>query len=108
MANSNSIRYGEGTDTVLNTAAQIDSIGQDFFNEYSDLFALIQNELATAWKGEDADAFQTKANETKPHYDSMRDVISEYAAFLRNTANAHDSRMEDSKNQVQSNCSFGD
>ena len=36
MAN-NSIRYAEGTETVVNTAAQISSLGDDFFREYTSL-----------------------------------------------------------------------
>ena len=107
MAN-NTIRYGEGTDTVVNTASQVDSIGDDFFREYTALFSLIQKDLPDVWKGDDAALFVQKAEAVKPHYDSMRDIITEYAAFLRNTANAHDARMEDSKSQVQTNCSFGD
>ena len=105
MAN-NSIRYGEGTETVVNTSAQISSLGDDFFREYTSLYNLVENELANCWKGEDSEAFKQKVNEMKHYFDSMRDVITEYATFLRNTANAHDARMEDSKSQVQSNCTF--
>ncbi|MBR1823364.1 MAG: WXG100 family type VII secretion target [Ruminococcus sp.] len=105
MAN-NSIRYGEGTETVVNTAAQISSLGDDFFREYTALYTLVENDLSNCWKGEDADAFKQKVNEMKHYFESMRDVITEYATFLRNTANAHDARMEDSKGQVQSNCNF--
>lgn len=105
MAN-NSIRYGEGTETVVNTASQISSLGDDFFREYTSLYNLVENELANCWKGEDSEAFKQKVNEMKHYFDSMRDVITEYATFLRNTANAHDARMEDSKSQVQSNCTF--
>ena len=100
MAGINSVRYSEGTDTIVTTSMEISSLGDDFFREYNDLYALVENELATVWKGEDSDAFRQKVNET------MRDTISEYALFLRNTANAHEARMEDSKGQVQSNCTF--
>ena len=103
---ANSIRYSEGTDSVVTTAAQISSLGDDFFREYSQLYALVENELSNVWKGVDSDAFKSKLEDEKHFFESMRDVITEYATFLRNTANAHDARMEDSKSQVQSNCSF--
>lgn len=105
MAN-NSIHYSEGTDAVVTVSTQIDTLGDDFFREYTELYNLVENELAACWKGEDYDAFKTKVNEEKHFFESMRDVISEYATFLRNTANAHDARMEDSKSQVQTNCNF--
>ena len=102
----NSIRYSEGTESIVNTAAQISSLGDDFFREYSDLYALVENDLTAYWQGDDADAFKSKVDAEKHFFDSMRDVITEYATFLRNTANAHDARMEDSKSQVQTNCAF--
>lgn len=105
MAN-NSIRYTEGTDTVVTIASQISSLGDDFFREYTQLYNMIDTDLVACWKGEDADAFKTKVEGEKHFFESMRDVINEYATFLRNTANAHDARMGDSKEQVQSNCSF--
>lgn len=105
MAN-NSIRYSEGTDSVVNIASQISSLGDDFFREYTQLYNMIENDLAACWKGEDAETFNAKVEGEKHFFESMRDVINEYATFLRNTANAHDARMEDSKGQVQSNCSF--
>jgi hypothetical protein len=105
MAN-NFIRYSEGTDTVVNTALQISSLGDSFFNEYTALYNLVENDLAACWKGEDSDAFRMKVNEEKHFFESMRDVISEYSAFLRNTANAHNARMEDSKDQANVLCNF--
>lgn len=104
MAN-NSIRYTEGTETVVNIASQITSLGDDFFREYTQLYNMVETDLAACWKGEDAEAFKTKVEGEKHFFESMRDVINEYATFLRNTANAHDARMYDSKEQVSS-CSF--
>ena len=104
MAN-NSIRYTEGTETVVNIASQITSLGDDFFREYTQLYNMVETDLAACWKGEDAEAFKTKVEGEKHLFESMRDVINEYATFLRNTANAHDARMNDSKEQVSS-CSF--
>jgi len=100
------VRYSEGTDTVVTISTQIDALGDDFFREYNDLYVLVENELSSCWKGEDYEAFRQKVNEEKHFFESMRDVISEYATFLRNTANAHDARMQDSKGQVQNNCNF--
>lgn len=102
----NSIRYSEGTDSIINTAAAISELGDEFFNEYTQLYNLVENELSNVWKGEDSDAFKNKVNEEKRYFETMRDIINEYATFLRNTANAHEARMEDSRSQVDSNCAF--
>ncbi|MBQ9894477.1 MAG: hypothetical protein IJM38_03730 [Ruminococcus sp.] len=105
MAN-NSIRYSEGTDSVINTATQISELGDEFFREYTQLYNLVEGDMASNWKGEDFDAFKQRVNDEKHFFETMRDIITEYATFLRNTANAHEARMEDSKTQVDSNCSF--
>ncbi|MBQ3885502.1 MAG: WXG100 family type VII secretion target [Ruminococcus sp.] len=102
----NSIRYSEGTDSIINTAAAISELGDEFFNEYTQLYNLVENELSNVWKGEDSDAFKNKVNEEKRYFETMRDIINEYATFLRNTANAHEARLEDSRSQVDSNCAF--
>ena len=78
MAN-NSIRYTEGTETVVNIASQITSLGDDFFREYTQLYNMVETDLAACWKGEDAEAFKTKVEGENPFFESMRDVINEYA-----------------------------
>jgi len=103
---SNSIRYSEGTDSIINTAAAISELGDEFFNEYTQLYDLVEGELSNVWKGEDSNAFKNKVTEEKRYFETMRDIINEYATFLRNTANAHEARMEDSRSQVDSNCAF--
>lgn len=102
----NSIRYSEGTDSIINTAAAISELGDEFFNEYTQLYNLVEGELSNVWKGEDSNAFKNKVTEEKRYFETMRDIINEYATFLRNTANAHEARMEDSRSQVDSNCAF--
>lgn len=103
---ANSIDFSEGTEAVVDISTKIDSLGDDFFKEYTDLYELVANDLAACWKGDDFSAFQAKIEGEKHFFESMRDVISEYATFLRNTANAHDARMEDSKEQVSTNVNF--
>lgn len=102
----NSIRYSEGADSIRAIAAKIDNLNDDFYSEYTEFYSIVEGELMSNWKGDDSDAFRAKANDEKSHFESMKDVISEYATFLRNTANAHEARMEDSKDQVGTACAF--
>ena len=104
---SNYIRYSDGPEAIRRVAAKIDNLNDDFFAEYTEFYSVIDGDLMNNWKGEDSDNFRTKATNEKSHFESMKDVISEYATFLRNTANAHEARMEDSKAQVSA-CNFDD
>ena len=102
----NTIRYAEGTETVVQVSIDIDNLADEFFTEYNALYLLVENELGTVWRGEDYEAFKQKVNAEKHYFDSMRDVMNEYATFLRNTANANQGRMDDSKSQVETGCDF--
>ena len=102
----NSILYSEGTDKVIRIAAEIDSLSDDFNSEYNNMYSMIEGELSGFWKGEDSDAFRERVGEMKHFFDTMRETMCDYAAFLRNTANAHEARAEDSLKQIDNNCSF--
>ena len=103
---ANSIRYSEGTDSILNTAAKIDSLNDEFYSEYTEFYSTIEGELMVNWKGEDSEAFREKVGDMKHFFDTMREAMNDYAAFLRQTANAHESRMEDSRSMIDTNCKF--
>ena len=103
---ANSIRYSEGTDTIINTSAKIDSLNDEFFSEYTEFYGYVDGELVNCWRGEDADYFKQKAYEAKPNFERLRDILSEYSSYLKNTANAHEARMMDSKEQAVNRCSF--
>lgn len=102
----NSIRYSEGTGEVVQIAAQIEALSDDFGNEYTQMYSMIDGDLSDAWKGEDSEAFREKVGDMKHFFDTMREAMCDYATFLRNTANAHEARMEESRAQADSNCSF--
>ncbi len=102
----NIINYSAGTERVIQIAAQVDALSDDFNNEYTQMYSMIEGELSSAWKGEDSVAFKEKVGEMKHFFDTMRETMNEYATFLRNTANAHEARMDDSRTLVDSNCDF--
>jgi WXG100 family type VII secretion target len=102
----NIINYSAGTERVIQIAAQVDALSDDFNNEYTQMYSMIEGELSSAWKGEDSVAFKEKVGEMKHFFDTMRETMNEYATFLRNTANAHEARMDDSRTLIDANCDF--
>lgn len=103
-----SIRFSAGTDTIVSTAAKIDNYNDEFYSEYTEFYSVIEGELKANWKGEDSDAFNQKADNVKPLFTEIKEIISDYATCLRNAANAHESRMEESRSQADSLGSLGD
>ena len=102
----NSILYSGGTEKVLQIANQIDLLSEDFKNEYDKMYSMIEVELAAFWKGEDSEAFREKVGQKKIFFENMRETMCDYATFLRNTANAHEARAEDSLEQIDGKCDF--
>ena len=102
----NIINYSAGTEQVIQVAAQIDALSDDFNNEYTQMYSMIEGELSSAWKGEDSVAFKEKVGEMKHFFDTMRETMNDYASFLRQTANAHEARMEDSRSMAGTACDF--
>jgi len=102
----NTVRYSEGTEMIIQIAAKIVDLSIDFGNEYNQMYSMIESELSAAWKGEDSETFKEKVGEMKQFFDNMRGVMCDYAAFLKNTAVAHEARMENSKAYADSNCSI--
>ena len=94
---ANTINYLSGTDAVVAAANKLDSLNDDFFSTYSEFYSLIEGDLMVNWKGEDSDAFRQRCNDTKPHFELMKEIIAEYAAFLRKTAFEHEKRMQESR-----------
>lgn len=103
---ANIIHFSEGTESVLNKATLISSIGDEFFGEYNELYSLVENDLSRVWKGEDSEALKVVVNNEKVHFESMREVINDYVNFLITTAKAHEARKDDSKEQASANCQF--
>lgn len=104
----NIINYSAGTEQIVKIAAQIEALSDDFNNEYTQMYSMIEGELSICWKGEDSDAFREKVGEMKHFFDTMRETMCDYATFLRNTANSHEARMNDSRVMADSACSFSD
>lgn len=102
----NYIRLTEGTEALRATATKLDTLNDDFFSKYSKFYSIIDSELRMNWKGDDSDAFYRQAQNAKVYFEEMREILTEYSAFLRNTANSNDAREEDSRAQANAQCTF--
>ena len=98
----NKVKFSEGTDAVVTKAGKIDTGNDEFYAEYTKFFSIIDGELICNWKGEDADKFYQETKSIKPFFEQMNEIISEYSVCFRNSANAHKSRMEESKSKAAS------
>ena len=93
-----SIRFSSGTDSVLASAARLDSLNEEFESIFTSFYSTVESDLMTNWKGEDSDAFRQKTADMRSNFESMRDIITEYANFLRSAARAHEARQQESRN----------
>jgi len=96
------INIPDGTGAILNVATDLDGLVDEFFKEYSELTTMTEGDLAASWKGDDYIKFKTNVDNSKPKFERLRDILTEYASNLRNDAQAHENRVADSAAQVDS------
>lgn len=97
---SRSIRFSEGTDALLASAAQLDSLNESYVRNYTSFYSLLESDVASNWRGEDAETFRIKSEEMRMMFESLQEIISSYSDALRNAAKANEARMEESRNAV--------
>ena len=66
-------------------AAKVDQEADNYYREYKGLLTDVSTLTTSDWKGEDATEFQNKVNNFEPDFNKMKQLMNEYAEFLRNT-----------------------
>lgn len=75
-------------------AAKVDEEAQGYYNEYQNLLREVETLTSSDWRGEAADAFREKVKNFEPDFNKMKELMNEYAAFLRNAADNYRNTQE--------------
>ncbi len=87
--------------TQLDTAAgKVEELATNYFEEYTKLYELV-TELQNAWAGADNTAYTNQINEFKDDFQRMKNLMDDYAQFLRETAAKYRSVQEEIKTGAQ-------
>ena len=70
---------------LTNAAVAIEGLAGDYSQIYTALFSDV-GALQSAWQGKDNQAFTTQIEGFKNDFEMMKELMDEYATFLRNAA----------------------
>lgn len=83
-------------------AAKVDQEADNYYREYKGLLTDVSTLTTSDWKGEDATEFQNKVNNFEPDFNKMKELMNEYANFLRQAADNYDNTQDNVLNAVNS------
>lgn len=83
-------------------AAKVDQEAADYFNEYNGLLKDVETLTSTDYTGEDAKEFLQKVRGFEPDFNKMKELMNEYASFLRQAADNYQNTQENVKSMIKS------
>lgn len=83
-------------------AAKVDQEADNYYREYKGLLTDVGTLTTSDWKGEDATEFQNKVNNFEPDFNKMKQLMNEYAEFLRKAADNYQNTQTNVKNTIKS------
>lgn len=89
-------------ETLRAQAAKVDQEAQNYYSEYQGLLRDVDEFTATDYKGADAEAFKNKVYNFEPDFNKMKELMNEYASFLRQAADNYDNTQENVINTINS------
>lgn len=89
-------------DELRRGARAVDNEASQYHSLYTNLLADVQTMTATDWTGEDATAFYNQVEGFRSDFDKMKELMSDYADFLRIAADNYQNTQEEVKRQAQS------
>lgn len=88
--------------TLRNQAAKVDQEAQNYYAEYQGLLRDVDDLTSQDYKGADAEAFKNKVYNFEPDFNKMKELMNEYANFLRQAADNYDNTQENVINTINS------
>lgn len=83
-------------------AGKVDNKAQEYYSAYQALLSEVETLTSTDWTGEDAQAFLAKVRDFEPDFNKMRELMEQYATFLRQAAQNYVDTQSNIKNTIQS------
>ena len=87
---------------LRDAARTVDEYATDFYNEYQGLFNTVETFTTTDYKGTDATAFCKKVKNFEPDFRKMRELMNEYANFLRQAADNYERTQQNAITAINS------
>lgn len=89
-------------DSLRTGARKVDTEATQYHKLYTNLLTDVQTMTSSDWTGEDATAFYNQVEGFRSDFDKMKELMNDYANFLRIAADNYQNTQEEVKRQAQS------
>lgn len=91
----------QGVESLRSSSVKVQNQAENFLTRYTKFFQVIEGDLSTNWQGSGSQEFREKANEMRPKYQQMYEIINQYAFFISQTADAYEQQAQDIANEAK-------
>lgn len=78
------------TENLINKAGEVEDKAGEYMARYEALLSDVDTLVTTDWKGDDANAFKTQIEGFREDFTKMKNLMEQYAEFLRDSAKQYD------------------
>lgn len=90
------------TEELRNAASNVDNLAMEYSKEYIALLQDVETLTSTDYTGDDATAFRNQVEGFREDFDKMKQLMNEYADYLRQAANTYEDTQSNVKNTIAS------
>jgi WXG100 family type VII secretion target len=88
-------------DNLRTQAAKVDQLATEYNDQYTTLLNEVDGFTSTDWKGSDATAFRDQVQGFKDDFVKMKELMNDYARFMRDSAQLYEDTQKDIINQAK-------
>ena len=90
------------TEDLRNAASTVDNLAIEYDKEYAALFQDVETLTSTDYTGDDATAFRNQVEGFRDDFNKMKQLMNEYADYLRQAASTYEDTQANVKNTIAS------
>ena len=88
------------TSDLRKAAGEVEELASTYKKQYGELFSLVDTFTTTDYQGKDAREFCEKVRDFEDDFINMKNLMDEYAKFLRTAADDYDKNQENLRSQI--------
>ncbi len=85
---------------LRNAARDVEVMATNYKRQYGELFGLVETFTSTDYQGKDAKEFCEKVRDFEDDFIKMKDLMDEYARFLRKAAEDYERNQDNLRSQI--------
>ena len=81
-------------------AGEVETLASTYKKQYNELFSLVDTFTTTDYQGKDAREFCEKVRDFEDDFTNMKNLMDDYAKFLRTAADDYEKNQENLSQQI--------